>query len=156
LVACGSTTPAASHKESPPTLAAQPDLRGLPPAISLAPLRGPIPVDSLAVQEWGTFTSVQASDGHMLSGLHHEEETLPAFVERRNWTDRQNYYFEDLPEEPLQQLETPVLYFFAGEARQVDVRVDFPEGVVGQWYPRAQAFAPDLGACTSIAGGWMS
>src|SRR5207237_6922013 len=33
------------------------------------------------VHEWGTFTSVSASDGRMLPGLEVEDESLPAFVE---------------------------------------------------------------------------
>ncbi|MEK7862968.1 MAG: hypothetical protein AAB295_06860, partial [Chloroflexota bacterium] len=34
----------------------------------------------LEVHEWGTFTSLQGSDGVDLEGLHHEEEGLPPFV----------------------------------------------------------------------------
>lgn len=112
--------------------------------------------DGLVVQEWGTYTSVQSSDGHAIGGLHHEDERLPSFVLRRNWTDRSNYYFENLPEEPLQQLETPVLYFWSKKAQQVSVKIDFPQGVVGQWYPDAKAFSPALGACTSMGPGSMT
>src|SRR5437763_571713 len=64
----------------------------------------------LIVQEWGTYTSVETSDGHPLGGVHHVDEALPVWVHSRNWNDRNNYFFEELPEEPLQQLETPVLY----------------------------------------------
>ena len=112
--------------------------------------------DGLAVQEWGTYTSVQASDGHALGGLHHEDETLPAFVQRRNWSDRSNYYFENLAEEPLQQLETPVLYFWSKKAQDVQVQIDFPQGVVGQWYPDATKFSPDLGNCKALEKGSMT
>ncbi len=34
----------------------------------------------LVVHEWGTFTSVQGSDGKSLEGMQHEEEALPYFV----------------------------------------------------------------------------
>jgi hypothetical protein len=110
---------------------------------------------ALRVEEWGTYTSVQASDGHALGGVHHEDERLPAWVHNR---DRgvDPYYVENLPEEPLQQLETPVLYFWSPVARQVAVTVDFPRGIVGQWYPDAQSFAPDLGHMAALAGGTMS
>jgi hypothetical protein len=109
----------------------------------------------LTVQEWGTYTSVEASDGHPLGGVHHVDEALPPWVHSRNWTRRDAYFFESLPEEPLQQLETPVLYFWSTEKTAVRVDVRFPEGVVGEWYPDASAFAPAVGGCTEIAGGSM-
>jgi len=114
------------------------------------------PLTGLVVHEWGTFTSVQGSDGVSVPGLHHEDEALPPFVHRRNLTDRNNYYFEELPEEPLQQLETPVLYFHARERTAVRVVVDFPEGVVSQWYPDASAFEPALEALTEVGQGSMT
>src|SRR5262249_52309136 len=80
----------------------------------------------LVVQEWGTFTSVEAADGHPLGGVHHVDEALPPWVHQRNFTDRSNYYFEQLPEEPLEQLETPVLYFWAPRRMAARVAVRFP------------------------------
>jgi hypothetical protein len=38
---------------------------------------------SFIVHEWGTFTSVQGSNGKPLGGSHHGEERLPAFVHSR-------------------------------------------------------------------------
>jgi hypothetical protein len=110
----------------------------------------------LVVQEWGTFTSVQASDGHALEGLHHEDEALPYWVHRRNFNDQFNYFFEELPEEPLQQLETPVLYFWTPKAEKVHVKVDFTEGAVGQWYPEATTFTPAINEMKSLANGSMT
>jgi hypothetical protein len=110
----------------------------------------------LLVQEWGTYTSVQASDGHALGGVHHVDEALPTWVHRRNFTDRSNYYFEQLPEEPMQQLETPVLYFWSSTAQSLSVTVTFPKGIVGEWYPDAMQFAPPINGLTSIAGGAMT
>jgi hypothetical protein len=109
----------------------------------------------LLVQEWGTYTSVQASDGHTLTGVHHVDEGLPSWVHRRNFTDPSNYYFEQLPEEPLQQLETPVLYFWSPSPQAVSVQVTFPQGVMGEWYPDATQFAPAINNCTAMAGGTM-
>src|SRR5262249_15173138 len=60
------------------------------------------------------------------------------------------------PEEPIQQLETPVLYFWSSTARAVQVDVGFPQGIVGQWYPEAASFTPELGALTKMASGQMS
>lgn len=105
------------------------------------------------VHEWGTFTSVQDAAGKSHPGLHHEDEELPAWVYRRDLGP--NAYFEELPEEPLQQLETPVLYFYSEEALDVQVHVDFPEGIISQWYPGATAYAPEPYAMSAIADGHM-
>jgi hypothetical protein len=37
----------------------------------------------LIVHEWGTFTSVQGSNGKPLAGSHHGEEPLPGFIHSR-------------------------------------------------------------------------
>ena len=107
----------------------------------------------LVVHEWGTFTSVQDATGKSHPGLHHEDEELPGWVYRRD--PGPNAYFEILPEEPLQQLETPVVYFHAPEAMDVRVEVDFPEGIISQWFPSATTYAPALFALSAIAGGSM-
>jgi hypothetical protein len=107
------------------------------------------------VEEWGTYTSVQASDGHALGGVHHEDERLPSWVHRRD-LGAGDYYLEQLPEEPLQQLETPVLYFWSPVARAVRVTVGFPRGIVGQWYPEAETFLPALREMKALAGGSMT
>jgi hypothetical protein len=107
------------------------------------------------VEEWGTYTSVQASDGHALGGLHHEDERLPSWVHRRD-LGASDYYLEQLPEEPLQQLETPVLYFWSPVARPVKVTVGFPRGIVGQWFPQAETYLPALREMKALAGGSMT
>lgn len=111
------------------------------------------PTSPLIVHEWGTFTSVQDTSGKSHPGLHHEDEELPAWVYRRD--PGPNAYFEVLPEEPLQQLETPVVYFHAARAMDVRVGVDFPEGIISQWFPAATTFAPALFSLSAIAGGSM-
>jgi len=110
----------------------------------------------LVVHEWGTFTSVQGPDGLSIGGLHHEDEALPFWVYRRNWSDPYNYFFEELPEEPLQQLETPVLYFYSDTKQSVKVDVSFPEGIVGQWFPDAASYSPAVGEIAAIASGAMT
>jgi hypothetical protein len=117
--------------------------RGMP-----APGCGPV------VHEWGTYTSVHATDGHALGGVHHVDEALPAFVHRREFSP-QSYQFEALPEEPREQLETPVLYFYSVGKQQVTVEIGFPEGVVGEWYPNATEYTPAIGAMTSLGPGTM-
>lgn len=58
------------------------------PAASTSTLNPAGPVlpkaDKFVVHEWGTFTSVQGSDGNIIGGLHHEEEPLPSFVVGRD------------------------------------------------------------------------
>src|SRR5581483_3250272 len=110
----------------------------------------------LTVHEWGTFTSMISSAGGALEGLHHEEEALPAFVHARAPGDAMaNKGLERQPTGVTQKLETPVLYFYSAAAQQVKVHVDFPQGIVSQWYPDSAAFQPALGAFQQVAGGAM-
>lgn len=112
--------------------------------------------DGLVAQEWGTYTSVQGTDGKTLGGVHHVDEKLPLWVHRRNFTNPSDYFFEKLPEEPLQQLETPVIYFWSKKAVDVEVRVRFPQGVVGEWYPEAKDYAPKIDSLTAVSNGSMT
>ncbi len=103
--------------------------------------------ERFVVHEWGTYTSLQGSDGEDVDGMHYEEESLPAFVHGRI-AEAPTMSASKRTEEAFlagvtQKLETPVIYFY-GAPSNVDVRVDFPEGVISQWYPDATAFAPDV------------
>lgn len=142
------------RRESPPGTGRTP-ARQDRPAVGESPARPP-----LIAHEWGTFTSVQGSDGVTLEGLHHEDEPLPPFVHGRCSTMPSCLHpaqksVEEIPEGVTQKLETPVIYFYSAEARQVAVDVDFPEGVISQWFPAAASFQPALGEMTAIAGGSM-
>lgn len=109
-------------------LAASPELAGLPrigaPAI--------VPYvawdgERRVVHEWGTFTTVVGSDGVALEGLLHDPFGLPEFV-------------YDLTDEMAltgltPKMETPVVYLYSPEEWRVRVRVDFPHGLITQWYP---------------------
>ncbi len=84
---------------------------------------------SLVAHEWGTFTSLQGSNGVVLEGLRHEEQDLPSFVhDLRDATGITGI---------SPKMETPVIYFYSPRERKVSVRVGFPRGVVTQWYPGA-------------------
>ena len=110
----------------------------------------------LIVHEWGTFTSMLGSSGAVLEGLHHEEERLPQFVHARLFGDPLHTKgLETTPTGVTQKLETPVLYFYAQKAQKVTVHVDFPEGVVSQWYPEAAGYQPAIGRLGKVAGGSM-
>lgn len=136
------------------------------------------PAHPLVVHEWGTFTSVEGSNGVALQGLQHEDEPLPDFV----------YGRDSLPaaatsalsaaggpgehccsggehkrvEQALlarndtvitQKLETPVIYFYSDQAQTVKVDVDFPGGVISQWFPNASHFSPPVGGNQPLANG---
>jgi hypothetical protein len=93
--------------------------------------------DGLTVHEWGTFTSVIASDGTLLPGLHHEEEDLPSFVADRI---AQSKWPSDIY--PNEKMETPVTYFYASAPMQVSAKVHFPQGLLTQWFPYVKAMHP--------------
>jgi hypothetical protein len=100
---------------------------------SAAPLN-PKPPD-LVVHEWGTFLSVQGSDGTAMGGMVDSEEDLPPFVRERSLDGRNPIYFN-------QKMETPVTYFYVDKPMSVQVRVAMPDGLLTHWYPGAKNFGP--------------
>jgi hypothetical protein len=120
----------------------------------------PVPADAFVVHEWGTFTSVNSSAGRLMMGLAHEEEELPPFVYGRATLagalgPAGQKDLDAWPGTVNQKLETPVIYFYGRPGTAVRVRVDFPQGIVSQWYPRATSFGPELGQVAGIARGFM-
>jgi hypothetical protein len=97
--------------------------------------------------EWGTFTSVQGSDGKLLDWRPIQTSRLPEFV--YNWQNA-GFNRQALGPTPfsksvmtsLQRMETPVIYFYADEKQTVDVSVDFPKGLITEWYPQATQIGP--------------
>jgi hypothetical protein len=103
----------------------------------------------LVVHEWGTFTTMQGSDGSSLSGLYLEEEKLPEFV----------YHLAGFAPDPALllkglckpvlgatvKMETPVLYFYSPIRRDLSVRVEFDGGTISQWFPRRSDGETDNG-----------
>ncbi|MBY0471230.1 hypothetical protein K2X30_08695 [bacterium] len=133
------------------------------------------------VHEWGTFTSLQDPRGKMLTGMHYDDEKLPDFVHSRekdataaagsrpfqlvNHLARRPSGCEgkgcdfalDRPEfQVTQKMETPVIYFYSQQERDVQVNVKFPGGLITQWFPQAASYAPAAGAAQSLAGGDMT
>lgn len=94
--------------------------------------------------EWGTFTSVQSSIGKTMDGLHHTEEALPNFVHRRRWGSPFRKSLEIVPIGVNQKLETPVIYFYTNKATKVSVEVDFPKGILSEYYPNVTSFRPAI------------
>jgi hypothetical protein len=91
------------------------------------------------VHEWGTFLSVQGSDGGTLGGMIDSEERLPHFVRERQ--------FDGRPRSSIySKMETPVTYFYVDRPRTVQVRVAMPRGLLTHWYPAVDAFGPPRNA----------
>lgn len=102
------------------------------------------------VHEWGTFTSIYASDGRMLTGLELEEEPLPGFAYSHVGMLNGGRADPDSPQvtsyaakgwqRPLAnvtvKMETPVLYFYGDTGFTADVRVAWHGGSISQWYPQ--------------------
>lgn len=116
------------------------------------PAQSPTPADKLIVHEWGTFTSVQGSDGIALEGLQHEEERLPSFVYSRTKVREcplREYGYKGL-EVPVthvtQKMETPVIYFHTSRPTTLGVRVEFVKGLLTQWYPVSDLLGPPEGS----------
>jgi len=95
--------------------------------------------------EWGTFTSVQGSDGVLLDWVAVATAELPGFV--YSWA-RPGLVRGAVPNfnktvlMALQRMETPVVYFYSDEAQKVDVSVRFPKGKITEWYPQAKDIGP--------------
>ncbi len=108
--------------------------------------------------EWGTFTSVQGSDGRPLAWNPFVVADLPGFVLDRNHPSR-NDAVQGLAALSLlggkdssawlQRLETPVIYFYSDDAQTVDVKVDFPNGLLTEWFPQVTSFGP-VGNLTAL------
>ena len=121
--------------------------------------------EGFVVHEWGTFTSVQTSEGVTLGRMYEEDEPLPGFVHRYQpgsprhskgfaLTDANVY---SILESATQRLETPVIYFHgARDAQEVEVTVDFPHGVVSEWYPGHESISPSVGEFDALEGGSMT
>ena len=117
----------------------------------------------LVVHEWGTFTSVAGPDGQAvpwrpLSG----SSDLPCFVRLLNPGDVK-VELSLASANPAAgwltglrarvRMETPVLYFYSPRETTVDVRVQFPHGLITEWYPQAVVPGPSYPMNFTAAGG---
>jgi hypothetical protein len=100
----------------------------------------------LVVHEWGTFLSVQGSDGVTLGGMVDSEEVLPPFVQTRSISAWKRALM-------FQKMETPVTYFYTDRPRDVQVRVDMPQGILTHWFPAVRSFGPKPSAPPSPTPG---
>ena len=96
----------------------------------------------LVVHEWGTFTNFAGADGVQLEFRPLVENELPEFVFDRStlggWASlltKQRYA-------GAQRMETPVTYFYTDRPRQVTASVDFPRGLLTEFYPPVKQMLP--------------
>ncbi len=110
---------------------------------ALLPAQEPSP---LVVHEWGTFTSMQGTDGVALEGLQHEEEQLPGFVHQiMEVEEAGKSNLNKFPASRVtQKMETPVIYFHTEVPRRVHVEVDFNRGLMTQFYPLPDTVQPPV------------
>jgi hypothetical protein len=112
--------------------------------------------EPFVAHEWGTFTSVQGSDGVQRQWAPAIATDLPEFVYSRavnngGFTDVS--LAGDAGKDSFQafvRMETPVIYFYSAIEREVDVRVDFPEGRITEWYPQATNVGPHAARASRV------
>jgi hypothetical protein len=126
----------------------------------------------LIAHEWGTFTSLMGSNGVRQNGMYHEDELLPDFVHRfgedfkielpNSNTVASNGCRRKVCDDFLngqiisQKMETPVLYFYSDKESEVNATMDvgFPEGIISESYPKAQANYPLAVTGTQLKNGF--
>src|SRR5829696_6761299 len=99
------------------------------------------PPGKLVVHEWGTFTSFSGSDGVNLEFRPLVARDLPRFI--MTPFNQPGSLSRALLKDQFfarQRMETPVTYFYTDVPRTVNVRVDFPQGALTEWYPVVNKF----------------
>jgi hypothetical protein len=131
-------------------------------SLTVVPLQAAPPQsDSLPgkfiVHEWGTFTSFSGSDGVNLEFRPLESNDLPRFVVKpgRRAVGPESFLKNDFV--ARQRMETPVTYFYTDEPRTVNVRVDFPQGMLSEWYPVVKSYhaGKDDAKQTVVGGAYL-
>ncbi len=84
----------------------------------------------LVVHEWGTFSTFSGSDGVYLK-FYPDDRGLPEFVYNRHRDVKGG-----LPDSFV-SLETLVTYFYSDRDLTASVPVEFPKGLMTDWYPQA-------------------
>jgi hypothetical protein len=95
------------------------------------------PASGFSAHEWGTFTSIASPDGIAMTWQPLSDRTdLPKFVEHL-----QGGNFK-LNLAGKVRMETPVIYFYSAQERNVSVQVSFAKGLITEWYPHGTATIP--------------
>ena len=89
--------------------------------------------NDLTVHEWGTFTSVAGEDGSAIDwdALGCKDD-LPGFVNDFGYRGLKGRV------QGTVRMETPVLYLYNSRELDAHVNVEFPQGLITEWYPQAK------------------
>jgi len=109
-------------------------------ALSLSAAEVGRPVEGgLVAHEWGTFTSVAGEEGNPIEWAPlFGAPDLPCFVDSVRVG---NFSKVGIP--GFVRMETPVLYFYSQRPQTLSVHVDFPQGLITEWYPNASKVTVD-------------
>jgi hypothetical protein len=114
-----------------------------PLALNAAELK--VENNRVIAHEWGTFTSVAGEDGNPLQWAPlFGAPDLPCFVGHFDTAHVSKWQISGLV-----RMETPVLYFYSQRPLTLSVHVDFPRGLITEWYPQASKVTP---AAPAIVG----
>ena len=109
-------------------------LSGLALVVTLVTALAPAHARGLVAHEWGTFTSIAGKDGVAVSWLPLSgPNDLPCFV---NHSDDNARFKSGLI--GTVRMETPVLYFYTSRELTITAEARFPQGLITEWYPRAE------------------
>ena len=103
------------------------------------------PESGLTVHEWGTFTTVaDAAGGSEPWSPLGGPSDLPCFVVHLHGLQFKALTSPGMPtaQAVTVRMETPVLYFYSPRKTSVSVNVDFPHGLITEWYPGASKVTP--------------
>lgn len=102
-------------------------------ALLMAANIGYAPSNSLTIHEWGTFTSVAGADGAPADWYALGcKSDLPKFVNDYGYRGFKYTLRSTV------RMETPVLYFYSQRELNANVKVSFPQGLITEWYPKAE------------------
>src|SRR5947209_20464197 len=87
----------------------------------------------LTVHEWGTFTSVAGEDGAAI-----DWDTLGCKNDLPGFVNDFGYRGFKWRLQGTVRMETPVIYFYSSRELDARVKVAFPQGLITEWYPRAE------------------
>ena len=120
------------------------------------PKRDSTPAEGkLIVHEWGTFTTFSGSDGVFLDfrPLADGQSDLPGFVlDRANVSRLPGQRIKTLTRGRV-RMETPVTYFYTDRVRDVKVSVDFPKGLLTEFYPPVKTMLPAFDRARAFGDG---
>ena len=109
---------------------------------TVAALQVSLPSDKLIVHEWGTFTTYSGSNGVHLDFRPLLDNELPGFVfDRASQSGHVNWFSKGRLRTRV-RMETPVTYFYTDRERTVRAKVEFPKGLLTEFYPPVVSMAP--------------